>query len=250
MTTAWRGQVVSRRRDITSGAHNDARLDAGSMADDQRQLCSGTHHGPGRAGDDVREPQGDSRRGLHTRARSKNANEIPDVENGGSETSAGELTRVADGKLRRAACEEARRQAAAVLASRGEAMESRRDGWMNASESDEDLGVGEVTGVGTQGRICVRGCLGCSPGRGPIGGPSGHVRIRLVLVHVQVYSVLPPAATTPTHLPSTPVADRRQPPSRRPRASRGLASRRLAPGGRSIAAAPRALPPGLLGSFA
>ena len=97
------------------------------------------------------EPQGDSRRGLHTRARSNNANEIPDVENGGSETSVGELTHVADGKLRRAACEEARRQAAAVLASRGEAMESRRDGWMNASESDEDLGVGEVTGVGTQG---------------------------------------------------------------------------------------------------
>jgi hypothetical protein len=72
------------------------------MADDQRQVCSDTHHGPGRAGDDVHEPQGYSWRGLHATARSENADEIPDVENGGSGTSTGELTRLADGKLRRA----------------------------------------------------------------------------------------------------------------------------------------------------
>ena len=60
-----------------------------------------THHEPGRAEDDVREPQGDSRRGLHARARSENADEILDVENGGSGTSVGELTRVADGEMRR-----------------------------------------------------------------------------------------------------------------------------------------------------
>jgi hypothetical protein len=61
-----------------------------------------THHEPGRAEDDVREPQGDSRHGLHARARSENADEILDVENSGSRTSAGELTHVADGELRRA----------------------------------------------------------------------------------------------------------------------------------------------------
>jgi hypothetical protein len=36
------------------------------------------------------------------------------------------------------ACEEARHQYDAVLASRGEAMESRREGWMNTSDGDED----------------------------------------------------------------------------------------------------------------
>ena len=72
------------------------------MADDQRQGCSDTHHEPGRAEDDVREPQGDSRRGLHARARSENADEILDVENGGSRTSAGDLTRVADEEIGRA----------------------------------------------------------------------------------------------------------------------------------------------------
>jgi hypothetical protein len=36
------------------------------------------------------------------------------------------------------ACEEAQHQSAAVLASRGEAMESRREGWLNASDGDED----------------------------------------------------------------------------------------------------------------
>jgi hypothetical protein len=36
----------------------------------------------------------DSRHGLHARARSKNADEILDVENGGSGPSTGELTRV------------------------------------------------------------------------------------------------------------------------------------------------------------
>jgi hypothetical protein len=50
----------------------------------------------------VCEPQGDSRRGLQARARSENADEILDVENGGSGTSAGELTRVADRELRQA----------------------------------------------------------------------------------------------------------------------------------------------------
>jgi hypothetical protein len=70
------------------------------MADDQRQVCSDTHHGPGRAGDDVREPQGVSRRGLHARARSENTDEILGVEHGGSGMSVGELTRVADGELR------------------------------------------------------------------------------------------------------------------------------------------------------
>jgi hypothetical protein len=30
-------------------------------------------------------------------------------------------------------------------------MESQREGWMNASDGDEDLGVGEMTGVGTYG---------------------------------------------------------------------------------------------------
>jgi hypothetical protein len=72
------------------------------MADDQRQGCSDTHHEPGRAEDDVREPHGDSRRGLHARARSENADEILDVENGGSRTSARELTHGADGEPRRA----------------------------------------------------------------------------------------------------------------------------------------------------
>lgn len=70
--------------------------------------------------------------------------------NHGPGTSARALTHVADRELRRAR-EEARCQAAAVPTSRGEAMESQREGWMNASDGDEDLGVGEMTGVGTYG---------------------------------------------------------------------------------------------------
>jgi hypothetical protein len=50
----------------------------------------------------MREPQGDLRRGLHAKARSENADKILDVENGGSGTSVGELTHVADREMRRA----------------------------------------------------------------------------------------------------------------------------------------------------
>jgi hypothetical protein len=80
-----------------------------------------------------------------------------------------------------------------------------------------------------QGRICVRGCLGCSPGRSPA------TANRRSTVHQVMQSSSRQPVTTCLRLPSS-----RQPP---------LASRRLTPGGRRPEhrrglAAPRALPPG------
>lgn len=78
-----------------------------------------------------------------------------------------------------------------------------------------------------QGRICVRGYLGCNPGRGPVtpaNRPIRYSRSRHSRPDVRS-SVLPPAATTRLRIYA-----RHGVTSCRPRASRLSGSRRLAPG--------------------